>query len=115
MIQQNEIRIGNIFNYKGHIIKFAIEDFAEIDNNSQFLELFLREVELTEEWLIRCGFIKDSELWYRFHHEELMLTYDIDDNCICVYGCWTYKKIKYLHKMQNLCFELSGKELDIKL
>lgn len=34
-----EIRIGNCFEYKGNIIKFAIEDFTEADNNSQFLKI----------------------------------------------------------------------------
>jgi len=108
-----EIRIGNNFYYKGHIIDFEIGDFTESDNNSQLLELFIKPIPLTEEWLINFGFK------YSKKHNEWMCEFGFK-----IWNSGTKKKpqfyhlnsellinIEYVHQLQNLYHALIGNEL----
>lgn len=70
----------------------------------------LQHIPLTEEILLKCGFVKCkmSNVFYLGDFEILLPTY------------FKYKdahliKIKYLHQLQNLYFALTGKELKIEM
>lgn len=109
-MKASEIRIGNYFEYKNHIIQFAIEDFAEIVNNDQFLELFLKPIPLTEQWLKDFKFKRTKPTKY--------MSFDVYElNGIRVYkGVYIYafpnnREIKYVHRLQNFYFAATDKEL----
>lgn len=74
-------------------------------------------IPLTEEWLKRFGFVNDKAYkvrWYLYINSNLLFTYDIDDNCICIFDNWLDHKIQFVHQLQNLYFSLKNKELEIK-
>lgn len=71
-MKPEELRIGNIFMYKGNEITFEVNDFAELEHNLDFL---IEPIELTEEWLIKFGFKKFKsdygiERWYIRHYKN---------------------------------------------
>ena len=104
-----ELRIGNLIKLHETITKFEYTDF-------NFNSLFITPIPLTEEWLLKFGFIsmysnyiikagdyynsikKDCEKW--------IYSYDESDA-----GCYELKQIKYVHELQNLYFALNDKEL----
>lgn len=112
-MKAKEIRIGNYFEYKERIIKFDIADFIEVYHNSEFLELLLKPIELTEEWLIKFGFIYHESFkhwvinwgsngveFLRFDENYKMFSFQL--------GKGKYKVIQYVHQLQNLYFALTG-------
>ncbi len=126
-LQASEIRIGNLFKYKGNLIKFAIEDFTEADNNSDFMDM-LKPIEITEEWLEKMGFRKDEDygVWhidlenrwsilgletsdYSASIVEKLSSYEESD-----YPCFSGEITKYVHQLQNIYHNLTGNELTIK-
>lgn len=74
----------------------------------------LEPIPLTEELLVKFGFVKHGVVF--LHKDGHLLE-------INAYGCngnigycldherGIYKEIKFIHKLQNICFELEGKEL----
>ena len=65
-------------------------------------------IPLTEEWLIKFGFIK---VWNNYRLKPL--GYLIDNRLITV-GSNYLRHIKYVHQLQNLYFALTGEELQLK-
>lgn len=118
-MKASELRIGNYFEYKGRIIKFTIADFVEAHHNSELLELFLKPILLTEEWMIKVGFeryghAKDVKISIS---KGWTLYFDFDLNKLSIDSGLNGKfldEIKYVHQLQNLYFALTGEELTIK-
>jgi hypothetical protein len=79
----------------------------------------IKPIEITEEWLVRFGFEKETirvakiktyrlnglSVW--FNSDKIISVYigeqRVDDGC----------KIKYVHSLQNLYYALTGEELTI--
>jgi len=129
-----ELRIGNYIQYFGNVVQvegivnesngFGLQlnggDFASINSNS------LEHDPLTEEWLLRFGFVKEVEYkkkinFSRFHLFQISASNPYNDNenefkvnfyqsKQCVELC----RIKYVHQLQNLYFALTGEELTLK-
>lgn len=119
MIQANEIRIGNIFQY------FIGEDGCEweetkidwqdikwaVEKNENFNQVH-KAIPLSLEWLERCG-IENRKV-------------NLDDGYYIITGVdYSYLQQKrvgemlivscqYLHQLQNLYYALTGTELTIK-
>lgn len=114
MIQANELRIGNYIEFmndstSGQPQKFEVQDYSVIGR--------IEPIPLTEEWLLKLGFIKDDayEKSYTsriirgrnirvFHHNNathflLNMHFAVD--------------LKYVHQLQNLYFALTSEELQI--
>jgi hypothetical protein len=131
-MKANELRIGNYYNYNGEILRVepsVIEDLCDSEENN-----WCKPIPLTKEWLLKFGFeqygqkneanpmVLNSRIFYtviednqfeiaydfgivkklllRFREGDLSVIYKMD--------------IKYIHQLQNLYFELTGKELIIK-
>jgi len=117
VLSATELRIGNYVEYKNNIVKFAIGDFTEADNNSQFLELFINPIPLTEQWLKDFGFIDDGRFkwngWYWIG--DFGIAHEPDQDCwvwqVVDEGSVEMPDFKYVHQLQNLYFILTGKEL----
>jgi hypothetical protein len=113
MIKANELRIGNL-------VKNGLGEFIIIKNNINerntggYILKTLEPVPLTEEWLIKFGFINDEEIGYSWYIEWegcVILAYDLDDKGIRVSDTWEFGKREYVHQLQNLYFALTGCEL----
>lgn len=116
-----ELRIGNIVDSdkKRHNEEFIIVESISSDViNSGFREYstyYLKGVELTEEWLIKAGFEKTKDYYISTKPEmykvfRLNLRVLANEYTFCYEGY--FKKIEFVHQLQNLYFELTGSELD---
>lgn len=141
MIDARELRIGNIVyvdNEKYHPklknIPLEVSGISEcigLDNEktysiglkhinhnpntyyetySQFIK-FIKPVELTEDLLLKCGFVKKDN--YCFYYNGIRL---IPIRDLYLRGNFPIRAdIKYLHQLQNLYYALTGQELEINL
>jgi hypothetical protein len=108
-MEANELRIGNWYwwNAEGKNYEYQVKarDFGG-DNIKNF-----EPIPLTEDWLVRFGYKKQAYrgVWY---HPDLnnapVLTIEEDG----LY--YEYTKIEFVHHFQNLCFALTGQELELK-
>lgn len=105
MIQANELRIGNYYNFDSYVIKLDGSLLAGyIQNESEYT---LSPIPLTDDQLLDFGFklISEDKIIYskgRFQIEK------IGDSFIETrYGT----NLKHVHKLQNLYFEIIKEEL----
>lgn len=114
-MKASELRIGYWYNFKGY-------PFIMTDDS---LSLILRiggeynwtPIQLTEEWVIRLGGIKE---------DDCVKCYKFGEYSVCIYDsgisfwvsdcddCGVEIFIEYVHQLQNLYFALKGNELTIK-
>lgn len=139
MIDVRELRIGNVFktsdceNFRvGEIYKkedglYRTEN--DIDCNESFLYGVVEDLQpipLTEELLVKCGMNEcDDACFVRYAYRNgkfkmnimicglkkyILSINDIENRCqIC------NVEVKYLHQLQNIYFDLTGKELEVNL
>jgi hypothetical protein len=130
----NELRIGNLVDCFGIrevvvIKKHKIKVQNEISEGHFVIEwvpiksLSLKPIPLTEEMLLKCGFISGgAKQW-------LFITLDKKDECYLYFNplgkgiaidqngieCSFEIELNYLHQLQNLYFALTNEELTINL
>src|SRR5690242_9424128 len=105
MIKASELRIGNYITDvdSGQMVKIVpIEE--------EGFEYF-QAIPLTEEWLLKAGF-KHGELYLN----DLIIGNDLPFMRISfINGDGDFGlECQYVHQLQNLCFALTGKELEFK-
>jgi hypothetical protein len=123
-MKATELRIGNLVQLGAHYRE--IKSFTRTDINPIETTIYLglteklknypvdfNEIEpipLTEEWLLKFGFVKDKtdNTYYKGDFEILLPVYFKWKGSII-------KPKKYVHKLQNLYYELENEELSIKL
>ena len=116
MIQPQELRYKNLVNYQGETIEIhGVSVFDAFNSSIGDIPLHcLEPITLTEEWMLKAG----AEA-YEFDHKPSQ--YRIGDRLIvvrdgCFYEYGTNLKLEFVHRFQNLFFELqNGKELEFKL
>ena len=116
-MKTNELRINNyVKDPYGNTIKLvSVEKDASM----------LTPIPLTEEWLLKFGFVKDDNFgnWHLNHleiYKKDLSIIGIDDKgniywyfyAADDYYSWT-QKLDYVHTLQNLYFALTNKELEI--
>jgi len=133
MIKINELRVGNWvedwIDKRNCIIQRPIdlEDFCMMFNYGNH-PLPFKPIPLTEEVLLKCGFVKDDfngSIWkdLQTHYLEFMI---MPDGCYPIYASIpefssepeprvSLNRIQYVHQLQNLYFALTGEELEVKL
>ena len=136
----NELRIGNYLYY--HIVDNLDErkEWNEINavDAEDILDISdgrgedLGPIPLTEEWLIKFGFIKNHKAFVTYervldYNTSLTLFKDHEDGVYSMVVILTqqldeedYQEIvlentSFVHQLQNLYFALTGKELKIKI
>lgn len=112
---QKQIRIGN------YLLGKCIDD---LDDRKEWWEIYKiqdaedlmavkedwdKPIPLTEEVLLKCGFLNFGNRWMR---SELPLDIIMSNG---LYMSYVVNEIKYLHQLQNLYWCLCGKELDVNL
>jgi hypothetical protein len=129
-IKPEELRIGNYItdiwadqidekgNKKAYqVIKFTDKKAWYYKGNYSAEIKNIRPVKLTEEWLLKFGFKKsiyDGAFFIHLNNDHLFYI-DIEKN---IYGSIDNNEYKinlsYVHQLQNLYFDLTGKELTLK-
>lgn len=120
MIEVKELRIGNYVQPKNNSGKeatvgtvFAIGSYlvSVNGNNNQYDYHQIEPVQITEDILSKCEFVKQEYNDTVVYYNPLMtldayFRLNIDGYNI---------EVKYLHQLQNLYFYLTGEELEVKL
>jgi len=89
-------------------------------NFGQFLE-FIKPIELTEEWLLKCRFVESyrSDFRVKYEHKKCNeIGFDFSCRSIIESGFRYFGKhikIDYVHQLQNLYFALTNEELKINI
>lgn len=121
MIQKNELRIGNYVDFNGELAKISQlwDKEAMFKCGDSDLYENLKAILLTEELLLKCGFKKrDRGIgWDKFIMGDIEITLaPTNKGKIPAYHIkGEYVFIQALHKLQNLYFALTNKELEVKL
>jgi len=118
MIQANEIRVGNIFiGYDDKLFSWGLKEFSFIDTdvNISINEIIKSPVVLSEEILLKCGFLEDNN-YSGLHSKIGALEIKIRFNSKIAYceigGIYFGDRFKYLHELQNVWHSMSGQELN---
>jgi hypothetical protein len=132
-IKASELRIGNLVKdrggktlsidrFYGNKIEMNVKGMPSSENGIPLYYHPLTEeisycqpIPLTEEWLLKFGFEKNS-YWFK---DDNMLRFGLIDNKLhCSIGNdengFLYNRINYVHQLQNLYFALTGQELEFK-
>ena len=131
-MEANELRIGNLTQDKVTKIAYTITANALlylVACKEEDKESPIEPIPLTEEWLLKFGFVKD---YYRINDQSVPERFIEDDiwrleddlHLYCKSGVWylmdeydsllSFKReMKGVHDLQNLFFALKGKELTI--
>ena len=122
-MEAKELRIGNYVLDRGN--KLILIDHWEYKDKissrrenifhplTEFVD-YLKPIPLTEEWLVKFGFLLDLH-----HHRGLTyslnrITTYMQDGIFWCDILWDCLEIKHVHQLQNLYFALTNEELTIK-
>ena len=119
-MKAEELRIGNLVLFKevdlntgqwmDSLITIGYRDIQNLEVGSPEIKANYNPIPLTEEQLVKWGFIKDNDgilvkdkciYWLKPDIMQIALDYAPLFNCPC----------SYIHQFQNLYFSLTGKEL----
>lgn len=119
MINVNELRIGNWVEDESHL-QFQVEKIEKdaegpLFINGRWIEDIL-PVKLTEEWLIRFGFVIEYNTIFYFYpliaiKDNFFITKNTNGRFYSKFG--NKRHIQYVHKLQNMFFEYINKDLTI--
>lgn len=124
-MKANELRIGNLVQVDGAIVKVDSIHTSEQYNTARtengrlysFVLDCVEPIPLTDDWLVKFGFIEKDKWFYK---EGFCIGYlTTEDNlqieyCIAGHGGWKVLELKSVHQLQNLYFALTGEELTLK-
>lgn len=115
-MKAQELRIGNLFieETSNKIIEVIGLEKNRIIFSGMFLnEWQLKPISLTEEWLLKFGYIQIKGI-----HRTYSKTKYNDNTTIYNYRDYLHQqtgiKIEFVHQLQNLYFALTGEELMLK-
>ena len=117
----NELMIGGYLKYpKTNPFKIELSDFLNKKFWEDVLDGIIEPIPLTEDWLLKFGFKKQSNTYYisincltaelhfeDYGHNMILWLKSDNSNLILDYT-------RYVHQLQNLYFALTQKELTIK-
>ena len=125
----NELRIGNYIQYRDKSSLLTVESlgsngFSTINQDGiQYGSDDICEyngIPLTEEWLLKFGFVKNEDEYILGHLSLEDRSKDIYSKDVNKedFGSWFINsyllEIEYVHQLQNLYFALTGEELQLK-
>ncbi len=127
MIKANEFRIGNLVKYKikdkleWEVVAINASDFPflELAEKSNSIEVHYNAIRLTLQILEDCGFkrpIVNGEA-IPFFKKSRYTIFELTPGVFefTVDSAILYKKLEYLHQLQNLYYFLIGEELTVDL
>jgi len=115
-MKANELRIGNyVEGESGYVYPFELSDFYDWynDHNSHLYGDSVKPIPITEEWLLKFGFVPhppDTDSFYPYYwRKTIRINYKENKWYIAHHAVY----IHYVHELQNLYFALIGEELII--
>jgi hypothetical protein len=126
----NEIRFGNYIQYKSEPIKVVLIGEYGVQGvykdrviNTKFRTPDLSGIPITRESLLKIGFYESKRHGFFINESIICIQIDYVDKEIILHIQSVDKddwlvfdvELKYIHQVQNLCFDLTGKELEINL
>ncbi len=109
-MKANELRIGNIITntIDKEVFPCQLGDIENIINGWTSYE----PIPLTEEWLNRFGFEKTGN----YKHTKRMFSVVLWITEADYFFHWTEgnTRIQHVHELQNLYFDITGEELELK-
>lgn len=111
-----DLRIGNLVKVGQAMVtvESVCDDCINFDRNTYrcYNADQISGIPLSEEWLIRLGFNRQtSEHYYIFHKDKVL--FSIYNSTLVIEGGHMPVQLKYVHQLQNLYFALTGSELTI--
>lgn len=128
MLKANELRIGNLVQSCGDIIsveyvdKLLLKGIFHRDNiyNTSIQVKHCKAIPLTVEWLIKFNVNEiKKQCPLRVNYVKYLKMDNEFNYCLCFYFDEdgyvdnVFRKIKYVHELQNLHFALTGVELQL--
>ena len=116
-MKANELRLGNYITTEYlnkstfkvisiHSDRIYFESVRE-NFKSDTIQIYIKPIPLTEEWLLMFGFDKAVNGWWSsdeiFSYRDGYFGFGVD----------RHTKIQHVHELQNLYFALTGEELTI--
>jgi len=115
-MNHKELRTGNLLTVKytkqikeDFITEIKGYDIVRIEEND-FNTLNYEPIPLTEEWLLKFGFVNPESMSYF----KKSITVYLQDNLFWCDILWDSLEIKSVHQLQNLYFALKNEELTFK-
>ena len=119
-MEVKQFRIGNLV-YKNSCGSLEVEEvthlkmFMEIDEINNYNPIYYLPIPLDEDHVFNLGII-NNEIQLD-NGDKIQI--DINNNTVWLGGCdscidghgFTIENVKYLHQLQNICFDLTGIEL----
>jgi len=103
-MKATEFRIGNYFTSDLKTDRVTTENIEWVTVNAECFE----PIPLTEEWLLKFGFVEHPLDWYRLKDFSICLKESGRCTVCCSGGI--FHIYAYIHQLQNLYFCLSGGE-----
>jgi hypothetical protein len=103
---------------KDRVIELTLDHFMILSKEPSWLPL-INAIPLTEEWLVKLGFVKRDKV-YKFPSVPILHLSKWESNIFLLTDSRGKEilslipLIKYVHQLQNIYFALTGEELDIK-
>jgi hypothetical protein len=121
-MKASELRIGNLLRDKVSKTELEVVELTENNITTKVIDRSkfplkdgwgLEYIPLTEEWLLKFGFIENEEHGY-FEFDRFIVAYNdlIDSFYLCDID--VFVKIETVHHLQNLYFAIRNKELTLK-
>jgi len=116
MIDARDLRIGNL------VYSPMMNDNFKISNLTDEYNPTCQPIPLTEEWLVRLGFQKESKEYFIKinNHSNLLLFYSTFHDKYYYFADVERRQYNstlpmlYVHQIQNLYYSLTGQELEMK-
>ena len=113
-MKSSELRIGNQIKYHDKIITVAgvVRNTIYYESKTLCFDSNIgdytpfRYILLTEEWLLKSGFVKKNSTWFVKGNFAVNISFDVEWG-----GNWLGVRLKYIHQLQNLYFDLTSNEL----
>ena len=107
-MKANELRIGNFYDNNGFVSVVSPNTIEEVWNAERS---WVKPIPLTEEWLVKFGFVKHktTDIYPTFAKQM----FNWNDGILYIIGYGFMNHIKHVHQLQNLYFALTGEELII--
>lgn len=116
-MESKELRLGNLVKYNEEIVEVIKIFEIHLEVHSDVFQFWTDEIEnfngvpITEEILLKCGFVETSYHQYTLGEQTVSLS-DSDGLGFWIMGTELLFRRKYLHELQNLWFTFYGKHLD---
>jgi hypothetical protein len=114
MLSANELRVGNWVNNNEENYQITSATIAQLERGDSTAI----PINISEYWLSLLGFYQDEDSSFRWYKEwdgNVIITYDLDDNCVKVSDTWEFPKRRFVHELQNLYYALTMDELSVSV